>query len=153
MILRIILIALTLSLAACSKPVLTLDESASEVASKYQQEQKELIWYTPTELHNSSLKEWQAASKSSKRSLCADYLMALQMRGWLVASESGHIEDMGQLRPYAEQLSKAVNKNVNADLSAQRVDKSEHVASEILRAAGQLGYLSGHAQLGHKVVS
>lgn len=149
MILRIILIALTLSLAACSEPVLTLDESASEVASKYQQEQKELIWYTSTELHNSSLKEWQAATKRSKHSLCADYLMALQMRGWLVASEFGHIEDMGQLKPYAEQLAKAVSKN----LSAQRVEKSDHVASEILRAAGQLGYLTGHAQLGHKVVS
>ncbi|WP_137165625.1 hypothetical protein [Salinimonas lutimaris] len=151
--LRIILIALALPLVACSEPLLTLDESASEVASQYQQEQNKLIWYTPTELHKSSLKEWQAASKSSKRSLCADYLMALQMRGWLVASEFGHIEHMNQLKPYAEQLATAVNKNVKADLSAQRVVNSDHVATEILRAAGQLGYLTGHAQLGHKVVS
>lgn len=153
MILRIILIATAFMLPACSEQVPTLDQSASVVAEKYQQTGSAIIWYTPTELHESSLKAWQNASQSSKRSLCADYLMALQMRGWLDPEEFGHIEHMIQLKSYAEQLATAVNRNIEADLSAQRAMKNDHVAAEILRAAGQLGYLSGHAQLGHDVVS
>ena len=153
MILRIILIATAFMLPACSEQVPTLDQSASVVAEKYQQTGSDIIWYTPTELHESSLQAWQNASQNSKRSLCADYLMALQMRGWLESKEFGHIVKMSQLKPFAEQLAKAVNQNIKMDLSAQRVTRKDHIAGEILRAAGQLGYLSGHAQLGHNVVS
>lgn len=136
---------------SCGPATMPLDEVADNISVEHANTLSQTPWYTRSELHHGSMYQWRKASYREKRAACADYLMALQMQGMLNNNEFSTIASIDGFKPFAEALVVTVDDNL---LLAKALANTEDtaltqqvVAKEVLRAAGQLGYLSTTAHL------
>lgn len=135
----------------CSPAPIPLDEVADSVSVQHANSRSQIQWYTRSELHHASMSQWRKASYREKRAACADYLMALQIQGMLNNNEFSNIASIDGFKPFAEALVVTVDDNLLlAKVKATTQDTAltqQDIANEVLRAAGQLGYLSATAQV------
>jgi hypothetical protein len=124
--------------------ILVVGSSENKSSSSSTKSQSQVKWYNGGTLHKAGALEWQNSSYPNKLATCADFITKLHQDGALTDSVSSKINSVDDIRPFAEELVKALDeafkKSSNSDKN-RRLYANQTVAGTALILLKIMGWL------------